>query len=242
MTTASGSWFQWASDQGSFWEAASRHGNISRPIGPLIMMNEDGSDYGSDFVFFRRVFSSGFLAMLTGSLLILFLRHKMSRYKDEISDSKDYNSPKIPNMKDTRQSLFVFYAFIKFTILLPIFLAGYLCFKLYRCFVSIELRRRHGSHFKGLLDGADVVWAIESDNSRGMINIMAYIEESAVGLETNNEFSTSAELLLVLRKRISSRLMGNIQPYQKMFWKRNLDQCDRDSGAAEGAYLVRFSN
>ncbi|XP_029731822.2 uncharacterized protein LOC109426047 [Aedes albopictus] len=221
-STAS-SWFQWASEQCSFWEAVSRGNNLSNPIGPLAML-KDGSEVtaGSELVSVGTMLSSAELGLLTGVLMTLFLRHKFNRLKEELVECKVQKRIKNLTMIDVRHFLFILITFLEFVALSPIFFSIFYGFKCYRLVVACVLKRRHGSHFKGLLDGADVVWAIERDNSRGMINIMAYIEEPVARLATK-ENSTCAELLLVLRKRISSRLMRSHQAHPKMFWKRHLE-------------------
>lgn len=216
-------WFQWASEQCSFWEAVSRGGNLSNPIGPLAkLQDETGVTSGSELVSVGTMLSSAQLGLLTGVLMTLFLRHKFNHMKDELIQSTVYKSVKKLTMHDLRHFLFIIITFLEFVALSPILFSIFYGFKCYRMIVACVLRRRYGTHFKGLLDGADVVWAIERDNSRGMINIMAYIEEP-VELLATKENSTCAELLLVLRKRISSRLMGSYQAHPKMFWKRNLE-------------------
>lgn len=216
-------WFQWASEQGSFWEAVSRGSNLSKPIGPIEILKEDTSaTTGSELVSVGKMLSSAQLGLLTGVLMTLFLRHKFNRMKDELIVSKVYKIIENLTMIDVRRFIFIIITFLEFAALFPIFFSIFYGFKCYRLVVACVLKRRHGSHFKGLLDGVDVVWAIERDNSRGMINIMAYIEEP-VGRQATKETSTCAELLLVLRKRISSRLMRSYQAHPKMFWKRNLE-------------------
>ncbi|XP_055531055.1 uncharacterized protein LOC129721946 [Wyeomyia smithii] len=214
-------WLQWAREQGSFWEIVSRQGNISIPFGPRAMQKQDAG-VESEVVSLETMISSVHLGILTGVLLILFLSHKLTRMKEELAGSKTFNWIKCLKFSDVRRFSFVLMMFFEFVLLSPLFILIYFGFKCYRSIVALILRRRYGTHFKGLLDGADVVWAIERDNSRGMINIMAYVEEPVQKLE-HKEHPTSAELLLVLRKRISARLLGSYQPHPKMFWKRNLE-------------------
>ncbi|XP_053685424.1 uncharacterized protein LOC128735002 [Sabethes cyaneus] len=217
-------WLQWAREQGSFWEIVSRQGNISIPFGPRVIhkQHDTSTDMDSEVVSFETMVSSVHLGILTGILVILFLSHKLTRMKEELSGSKTFNWIKCLNFSDVRRFFFVLIMFLEFVILSPLFFLIYFGFKCYRSIVALILKHRHGGHFKGLLDGADVVWAIERDNSRGMINIMAYIEEPVQKLHPK-EHPTSAELLLVLRKRISARLLRSYQPHPKMFWKRNLE-------------------
>ncbi|XP_039441538.1 uncharacterized protein LOC120422219 [Culex pipiens pallens] len=216
-------WFQWASDQRSLWEVISRSNcsHAGPTIDPLVTLKDrpGAAVAGSELVSVGTMLSSAQLGLLTGVLMILFIRHKLTRLREESAESKAYNFLKQLNMAEVRRFLFVLVTFLQFCILSPILLLVFFAFRLYRGVIGIILSWRHGAHFMGLLDGADVVWAIERDNSRGMINIMAYIEESADGQDS----STSAEMLLVLRKRISSRLMGAIRSHPKMFWLRKLE-------------------
>lgn len=216
-------WFQWASDQRSFWEVLSRSNcsHMGPTIEPLVTLKDrpGATSAGSEFVSVGTMLSSAHLGLLTGVLMSLFIRHKLIRLREESDESKVYNFLQQLNMVELRRFLFVFVTFLQFAIVSPILCLVFFAFRLYRASVGLVLCWRHGVHFKGLLAGADVVWAIERDNSRGMINIMAYIEEPDDG----HESSTSAEMLLVLRKRISSRLMGAIRSHPKMFWLRKLE-------------------
>lgn len=190
-------------------------------MGPLVTLKDrqQVDSTGSELVSVGTMLSSAQLGLLTGVLMILFIRHKLTRLREESAEAKAYNFLKQLSVGDIRRFLFVLVTFLEFSIFSPVLLLVFFAFRLYRATVGIILSWRHGKHFKGLLDGADVVWAIERDNSRGMINIMAYIEESAGNVES----TTSADVLLVLRKRISSRLMGAIRSHPKMFWLRKLE-------------------
>lgn len=220
--SSSTTWLQWAADQRTFWDVISRSNCSSMgPIGPPVTLKDRSSDAsaGSELVSVGTMLSSAQLGLLTGVLMILFIRHKITRLREESVESKEYNFIRQLNMADVRRFLFILVTFVEFTVLSPLLFLVFFTFRVCRTVVGIVLSWRHGSHFKGLLAGADVVWAIERDNSRGMINIMAYIEESA----DNQDNATSAEMLLVLRKRISSRLMGTIRSHPKMFWLRKLE-------------------
>ncbi|XP_055629402.1 uncharacterized protein LOC129770532 [Toxorhynchites rutilus septentrionalis] len=213
-------WLKWTSEHGFLWDVLGRHNNFSYHIGPTKMPNEyNQAAAGNELISVGTMFSSAQSGFLTGVLIILFLRYHLTRVKEELSAIKMFNFVKCLKIGDIRKFLFILGTFLEFVLLSPVFFLVYVSFRCYRSGVAFTLKRRYGSHFKGLLDGTDVVWAIEGDNSRGMINIMAYIEEPDENLNNN----TSAELLLVLRKRISSRLMRSQQPHPKMFWKRNLE-------------------
>lgn len=190
-------------------------------IDPLVVLKDrpGAASTGSELVSVGTILSSAQLGLLTGALMIMFIRHKITLLREESAESKAYNFLKQLNVSEIRRFLFVLVTFLQFAIISPILCLVFFAFRLYRAVIGIILSWRHGAHFMGLLDGADVVWAIERDNSRGMINIMAYIEESA----DDEASSSSAEMLLVLRKRISSRLMGAIRSHPKMFWLRKLE-------------------
>ncbi|XP_049298792.1 uncharacterized protein LOC125771784 [Anopheles funestus] len=214
MADEATTFFDWASNQGvSFWEVVARNFTHPGRFGPVqvannvqLLQQEDRLDL---------LLSPAQFGLLSGIVLFLFLRHKLARWKEEHSHLK------ITSHDDLRRAVYTFLTFLEFLVLSPLLITILLTFQMYRIAVQTVLRRRHGKHFKGLLDGADVVWAIEDQNSRGMINIMANVEEPFTDW-TSVDSTISAVILLTLRKRISSRLMRNYQPYPKMFWKRNV--------------------
>ncbi|XP_053659029.1 uncharacterized protein LOC128708096 [Anopheles marshallii] len=211
MADEATTFFDWASTQGvSIWEVVARNFTHHGRFGPVqitntvpLLQQEDRLDL---------LLSPAQFGLLSGVVLFLFLRHKLARWKEE------HSHVKITNNDDLRRVVYTFLTFLEFLVISPILVTILLTFQMYRFVIQTVLQHRHGKHFKGLLDGADVVWAIEDQNSRGMINIMANVEESF----TSTDSSISAVILLTLRKRISSRLMRNYQPYPKMFWKRNV--------------------
>uniref|UniRef100_A0A182UQI8 O-acyltransferase WSD1 C-terminal domain-containing protein n=1 Tax=Anopheles merus TaxID=30066 RepID=A0A182UQI8_ANOME len=215
MALEATTFFDWASNQGvSFWEVVSRNFTHPGPFGPVPISN--GAQLVPDENRLDLLLSPAQFGLLTGVVLFLFLRHKIARWREEHSHLKMTSSA------DIRRAAYTFLTFLEFLALAPFLCTVLLVFQLYRTVIGAVLKHRHGKHFKGLLDGADVVWAIEDQNSRGMINIMANVEET-VATWTTGEGSMSAEILLTLRKRISSRLMRNYRPHPKMFWKRNVE-------------------
>ncbi|XP_053681242.1 uncharacterized protein LOC128732105 [Anopheles nili] len=215
MAAEAVNFLDWASSQGvSFWEVMARNFTHPGPFGPN-QINKS-SQIAPQNNRLDMLLSSTQFGLLSGLVLFLFVRHKVSRWRE------DFHNLKLTNCLNLRRATYTFLTFIEFLVLSPFLFAILFTFYVYRVAVAIVLKRRHKKHFKGLLDGADVVWAIEDQNSRGMINIMAYVEEPLVSWSSVDD-SMSADILLTLRKRISSRLMRNYQPYPKMFWKRNVE-------------------
>jgi hypothetical protein len=62
-----------------------------------------------------------------------------------------------------------------------------------------------------------VVWALEADASLSVINIIGYFHADE---NSHTNRLPSAEIVLALRKRISSKLRGLMQPHPKMFYRR----------------------
>lgn len=215
MAAEASNFLDWASSQGvSFWEVMARNFSHPGPFGPIKISKSAHhihSENGLDLLLTPTQFG-----LLSGLVLFLYLRHKITRWREEHSHLK------LTTRSDLRRTAYTFLTFLEFLLLSPVLLTILVTFQLYRTAIGIILQRRHGKHFKGLLDGADVVWAIEDQNSRGMINIMANVEEPFTNW-TSVDGSMSADILLTLRKRISSRLMRNYQPHPKMFWKRNVE-------------------
>ncbi|XP_050080319.1 uncharacterized protein LOC126567976 [Anopheles maculipalpis] len=204
--------FGWASSQGvSFWEVMARNFTHHGPLQTSSCVQLTAEENRLDILLSPTQFG-----LLSGLVLFLFLRHKIARWREEHSHLK------VTSNDDIRRAVYTFLAFLEFLVISPLLLTIVLVFQVYRIVIQTVLQYRYGNHFKGLLDGADVVWAIEDQNSRGMINIMANVEEPFTDW-SSVDGSMSAGILLTLRKRISSRLMRNHQPHPKMFWKRNVE-------------------
>jgi hypothetical protein len=150
------------------------------------------------------------LGIVTGVLMILFLRYKLLLPLDR----KQFSLKQYVMDSAYDNYFFITATFLQFLIMSPFFIILFAYYELYKYVIGLQIRRKYGKHFHGFLDGSDVVWALGEDVSRGVINVMAFIEEAEM-----NERSCS-EILLSLRKRISSKLMRNTQPHPKMFYKR----------------------
>ncbi|XP_058053823.1 uncharacterized protein LOC131205651 [Anopheles bellator] len=215
MSFETTAFFDWASGTGaSIWEAVARNFSYAGPFGPTGPIGKSRNGTVQEESRLDLLLSPTQFGIVSGLVLFLFLRHKMIRWREEHDDLKFTSGA-----MDMRRAIYTFLAFLEFVLISPLLVGVILVFKFYRTAIELVLRQRHGNHFKGLLDGADVVWAIENENSRGMINILTHVEEPSGG----HHSTISAEILLTLRKRISSRLMGYYQPHPKMFWKRNVE-------------------
>lgn len=65
-----------------------------------------------------------------------------------------------------------------------------------------------------------MVWALEDDFAKSVINVMVVMELNETVTTTN----VSAEILLALRKRLSSRLLGDYKPFPKLFYTRTRER------------------
>ncbi|XP_050092935.1 O-acyltransferase WSD-like [Anopheles aquasalis] len=212
MSIETVSFFDWANGHGaSLWKAIAQ--NFSHPdaFGPNKPVPATRAYRTVQENRIDLLLSPVQLGFISGLILFMFLKHKIGRWREEHNHLKFSSAT-----TDIRRVIYTLFTFLEFLLLSPLLIIVVLIFKSYRNGVGFVLRKRHGKHFKGLLDGADVVWAIEDQNSRGMINILAHIEQPLLDHNT----AISAEILLTLRKRISSRLMRQYQPHSKMFWKR----------------------
>lgn len=204
----------WASSHGaSIFDSMARNFSSSDSFGPAITAKGGVSNAQINL---HRILSTTHFGALSGIVLFLFVKHKVTRWREEHSHLK------FPAGTNIRQAAYTFLTFIEFLILSPFLITVLLMFYVYRIMVGFILKYRYGKHFKGLLDGADVVWAIEDQNSRGMINILASVHEPFEECPSGDG-SVSVNLLLILRKRISARLMHSYRPHPKMLWKRNME-------------------
>lgn len=79
----------------------------------------------------------------------------------------------------------------------------------------IDLQKKYSKTFCGFLDGADALWALEDESARSVINIMVLIE-----IDPKNANDGPNNVLLTLRKRLSSRFLGEYKPFPKLFYRR----------------------
>lgn len=111
-----------------------------------------------------------------------------------------------------KYSLKLFQSLIFAILLIPL-LAVIMCgFAVYRKFLSVELRRQYKDRFCGLLEGHDATWVLEDDQCKSVINVMCNFECA----------KNSAQILIALRKRLASRLLGKHQPHPKLFYRRGI--------------------
>lgn len=68
-----------------------------------------------------------------------------------------------------------------------------------------------------MLSGPDLVWSCESDHSKAVINILAYVE-------VTNDKRFAEKFLDSLKQRFIDQLVKADHPYQKMFYRRAKEQ------------------
>lgn len=95
-------------------------------------------------------------------------------------------------------------------LLVPLFALIMCCFAVYRKFLELSLRQKYKSRFRGLLEGHDANWVLEDDKCKSVINVLGTFD----GVES------SAQILMALRKRLATRLLGKHQPHPKLFYRR----------------------
>jgi hypothetical protein len=98
-------------------------------------------------------------------------------------------------------------------ILLPFMLAIFIIFKTYKEMVKRQLKNDKKLNFKDFIEGEDVVWMLENQTSKSIINVLAY-----VNIEGEFDLSLSKNLLQSIRTRIFAKLvLPNAFP--KMFYR-----------------------
>uniref|UniRef100_A0A2K6VB74 O-acyltransferase WSD1 C-terminal domain-containing protein n=1 Tax=Anopheles darlingi TaxID=43151 RepID=A0A2K6VB74_ANODA len=95
----------------------------------------------------------------------------------------------------------------------PLIIVILIVLQVHRQIVKALLVIRYGASFRGLLEGMDVVWAVQSNSSKAMANVLLLFDMKS---STN----ASNEISLTLRKRMEHHLKGTV--YEKMFWQRCL--------------------
>uniref|UniRef100_A0A182QU26 DUF1298 domain-containing protein n=1 Tax=Anopheles farauti TaxID=69004 RepID=A0A182QU26_9DIPT len=88
--------------------------------------------------------------------------------------------------------------------------------QVHRQIVVRLLAIQHGSSFRGLLEGTDVVWAVQDRSSKAMANVLLLFDKP----EHVSSLHAHADLLRMFRDRF--RRHQSDEAYQKMFWQRRL--------------------
>lgn len=96
--------------------------------------------------------------------------------------------------------------------LLPFFLVVLSGFYVYRKCIQVALKNEFKDRFCGLLDGHDANWVLEDDKCKSVINVLG----------TFQGVDSSAQILMTLRKRLATRLLGKHQPHPKLFYRRGV--------------------
>lgn len=97
-------------------------------------------------------------------------------------------------------------------LLVPLFAAIMCGFAVYRRCLKVALKREYKGRFCGLLEGHDANWVLEDEKCKSVINVLCNFE----GVDS------SAQILIALRKRLASRLLGKHQPHPKLFYRRGI--------------------
>lgn len=96
--------------------------------------------------------------------------------------------------------------------MIPVFVVAMLGFACYRKCLKVYLKSSYGDRFAGLLEGHDAHWMIEDKRSKSVINVLG----------TFDGIRGSAQILMALRKRLATRLLGKHQPHPKLFYRRRI--------------------
>ncbi|XP_050092016.1 uncharacterized protein LOC126575383 [Anopheles aquasalis] len=95
----------------------------------------------------------------------------------------------------------------------PLLLIVLLALQVHRQIVKTLLIKTYGASFRGLLEGMDVVWAVQANSSKAMTNVLILFDKKS-------SINASNEISLMLRKRIENHLKAGA--YEKMFWQRRV--------------------
>uniref|UniRef100_A0A336ML85 CSON003161 protein n=1 Tax=Culicoides sonorensis TaxID=179676 RepID=A0A336ML85_CULSO len=183
----------------SMWNNLFRN-NSQVLIGPLM---KNGYYLESD----NKFIVPEYLGVITGLLIAFFLKSKLQVVQEFIENHK------IDKLKQIK----LLSCFLLWIISLPFVIVATCYFYAKKQYAAHVLKSKHGRHFKGFLEGPDVVWACERRQSRSVINIISYLN---VPCEQYEPIRTSGKILYSLRQRIGTALMEGIQSHPKMFYKK----------------------
>lgn len=111
-----------------------------------------------------------------------------------------------------KYSLKLFGSLFLAILLIPLFACMMCGFAAYRKCLRMALQREYKGRFCGLLEGHDANWVLEDDKCKSVINVLGTFEG----------VNSSAQILMALRKRLASRLLGKHQPHPKLFYRRGI--------------------
>ncbi|XP_058054924.1 uncharacterized protein LOC131206402 [Anopheles bellator] len=98
-------------------------------------------------------------------------------------------------------------------LVLPVLFIILIMLQVHRQIVTALLALQNGASFRGLLEGTDVVWAVQEHSSKAMSNVLLLFDMSTAANPSN-------EIIRVFRERFTNRLHSNV--YEKLFWHRRL--------------------
>uniref|UniRef100_A0A182WZS4 O-acyltransferase WSD1 C-terminal domain-containing protein n=1 Tax=Anopheles quadriannulatus TaxID=34691 RepID=A0A182WZS4_ANOQN len=97
---------------------------------------------------------------------------------------------------------------------LPVIIAILVLFQVHRQIVAQLLAIKYGSSFRGLLQGADVVWAGQERSSKAVASVLLLFEKPV------HVSDDSVHLLELFRDRF--KRLQTVDAYQKLFWQRRI--------------------
>lgn len=98
-------------------------------------------------------------------------------------------------------------------ILLPFMLAIFIIFKIHKAMIKRQLKKDKKLNFKDFIEGEDVVWMLENEASKSIINVLAY-----VNIDGEFDLKLSKNLLQSIRTRIFAKLVLP-NSFPKMFYR-----------------------
>lgn len=107
--------------------------------------------------------------------------------------------------------------FVIFLFLAPYALCSVVFFVTLRKCLRLHLAAQHGERFKGFLEGQDVIWAMGDATTKGVINVMAFV---AVDKSAYEPIRTAMVVLMGLRKRFKTALLGTKKVFPKLFYRK----------------------
>ncbi|XP_062559559.1 uncharacterized protein LOC134224250 [Armigeres subalbatus] len=110
-----------------------------------------------------------------------------------------------------------FLAFLFFMPFVPVMALVASVFQVYRFILSCVLRLTHGDKFVGMMDGRDAIWGLEEQKNCGVVNIVAFVEDTVV----NNEDDLPEKLRRVFVQRFNNLISNKQDQFRKGMLRRN---------------------
>lgn len=165
--------------------------------GPMKTSNEDKNDFLGPFT--MACFAGLFIVTLTN----------FSLDKEKIWNRIFY----IVKSRGLKEFFYTITCLAFALILLPFMLAIFIIFKIHKNMLKSQLKADKKLKFKDFIEGEDVVWMLENEKSKAIINVLAY-----VNIDGEFNLDLPRNLLSSIRTRIFAKLvLPNTFP--KMFYR-----------------------